>query len=87
MTSKRGPNESFEAYKKRQKRDTKEAKERARGKVIWNSSNIIPKPGGTVGELVKVRNQGTYRKPKKEYHHRLSQAQKIKKGEQENAET
>ena len=60
MTLARRPGESFEAYKIRRKRENKEARERTRGTVVWNSSNMIKKPDGTIGELVKVRNEGTY---------------------------
>ena len=68
MTLARRPGESFEDYKKRRKRENKEARERTRGTVVWNSSNMIKKPDGTIGELVKVRNEGTYVKGVEKLH-------------------
>ena len=88
MTLKRKPGESFDDYKKRRKTESADAKKRSRGTVVWNSSNIIPKPGGTIGELVKVRNQGTFMKPLTKYHRKLRASnRKPKEGDQENAET
>lgn len=60
MTLARRPGESFEAYKIRRKEDNAATSERTRGTVVWNSSNLIKKPDGTIGELVRVRNEGTY---------------------------
>ena len=65
MTSsaKRMAGEDFEAYKKRLRKENKALKERTRptsGSIVWNSSNVIRKPGGDLTEMVKVRNQGTY---------------------------
>ena len=88
MTLKRRPGEDFEAYKKRSKKENAEAKERSRGTVVWNSSNIVPKPGGTVGELVKVRNQGTFMKTLTKYHRKLRLSKRLKKSEEtDNAES
>ena len=57
---KRKPGEDFEVYKKRRKAEAKAVKERLKGRVVWNSSNIIPKPGGSIGEFVKATFKGTY---------------------------
>ena len=58
--TKRREGEDFDEYKKRRKSEAKELKERLNGKVVWNSSNMIPKPGGTIGEFVKVSTRGTF---------------------------
>ena len=62
-SSERMPGEDFKAYKKRLKQERKALKDRTRptsGSIVWNSSNIIRKPGGDLTETVKVKNQGTY---------------------------
>lgn len=84
---KRKPGESFEAYKKRRKKEQKLLKSRMRGNVIWNSSNVIQRPGGDITELMKIRNQGTFRKPKAEYDHKLNAAKKAEKEKKKNAKT
>lgn len=57
------PNEDFKSYKKRLRKENKALKERTRptaGNIVWNSANIVRKPGGDITDLVKVKNEGTY---------------------------